>query len=138
MLKFLKSKTKVILDTNFLIIPGELGVDIFWEIQRIMEEPYEICVLDKTYDELKTIIKKKGKKKEGLNAKLGFIMAKQKGLKTLSSSSKHYVDDALLEEARKNPGKVVIATQDKELKQKIKKIPSRFIELKQKTHLVLR
>ncbi len=136
MLGILKKKTKVILDTNFLIIPGEFGIDIFSEIQRIMEEPYEICVLDKTLEELQAIINR-SKGKEGFNAKLGFIMAKQKSLKTIKSSAHEYTDKAIVEFARKNPDKVIVATQDKELKKALQKVPVRIIVLKQKKYLLL-
>jgi len=138
MLDFLKKKTQVILDTNFLLIPGKYGVDIFSEIHRILDEPHEIYILDKSLNELEHLITKLGKKKEGFNAKLGFIMAKQKGLKTLSSSSEHYVDDELLEQVQKNPRGIIVATEDKELKRKILAASGRIIELKQKSHLVLR
>lgn len=133
-----KKKTKVILDTNFLFIPGEFGVDIFSEISRIMNEPYEVCILQKSIDELEVLIQKLGKKKEALNAKLGYIMAKQKGLKTLRGSSEAYADDELLELVKENPKGVIVATQDAELKKKIIEASGRIIELKQKSHLVLR
>ena len=44
---------KIILDTNFLLIPAQFKVDIFDEIDRIMIEKYQLFVLDKTIDELK-------------------------------------------------------------------------------------
>ena len=136
MLGLLKKKTKIILDTNFLLIPGELGIDIFSEVHRIMDEPYEICVLDKTLDELQAIISR-SKGKEGFNAKLGFIMVKQKSLKTIKSSAHDYTDKAITEFARKHPDKTVVATQDKELKKALQKIPVRIIVLKQKKYLSL-
>lgn len=138
MLDILKKKTKVILDTNFLLIPGELGVDIFSEIERIMQEPYTLYVLDKTIEELETLIAKYGKRKEGFNTKLGYIMIKQKGLKTLPSSTSEYADDAIFNLATKNPSKIIVATQDKELRKKLRGAFVRVIELKQKTHLTLR
>lgn len=138
MISLFKKKTKVILDTNFLLIPGQFGVDIFSEISRIMSEPYEICVLQKSVDELETLIQRMGKKKEALNAKLGYIMLKQKGLKTLRGSSEAYVDDELLGLVKDNPKGVIVATQDAELKKKIISASGRIIELKQKSHLILR
>lgn len=138
MLNVLKKKTKVILDTNFLIIPGEIGVDIFSEVDKVVTEPYELCIIDKTMEELKTLIMKYGKKKEGFNAKLGLIMAKQKGLKTLPSSKEEYVDATILRIASKNPEKTIIATQDKQLQGELRKISTRIISLRQKKYLELR
>lgn len=130
-------KTQVIFDTNFLLIPGDKGVDIFSETDRILSESYELCVLDKTEEELKKIVETSSKKKEGFNAKLGIILLKQKNLKTLKSSSEEYADLAILNYAQKNAEKVVVATQDKELKKKLKSIPVRVIELRQEKYLVL-
>ncbi|MCF7871453.1 hypothetical protein K9L97_00280 [Candidatus Woesearchaeota archaeon] len=138
MLNLLKQKTKVILDTNFLLLPGEFGVDIFTEIKRISTEPIEICILDKTMQELKLMIETKGQKKEGFNAKLGYIMTKQKNLKTLTSSKHNYADDALVEIVSKNPKKTIIATQDKELQKRIQNKKGRIITLKQNKYLQLR
>ena len=138
MINLFKKKTKVFLDTNFLLIPGECGVDIFSEIHRILNEPHEILILDKSMEELETLIERFGRKKEGFNAKLGYIMAKQKGLKIAHSSSGQYTDDELLEQVRKDPEGVIIATEDKGLKKKVISASGRIIELKQKSHLVLR
>ena len=137
MMNFLTSKTKVILDTNFVLIPGELGVDIFTEIKSILNEPFELCILDKTEEELKTIIQREGKRKSGFYAKLGLILIKQKNLKTLSSSTSKYADEALLDLAQKNPEKTIIATQDKNLRLKLKNVGARIIQLRQKRHLTL-
>ena len=138
MLDFLKKKTQVILDTNFLLMPGEHGVDIFSEMKRILSEPYELCILDKTEQELKKIVDKERQKKSGFNAKLGYIMIKQKGLKTIQSSSPEYADEAIIKYASKNPGKTIVATQDKELREKLGKIPVRTVVLRQKRYLELR
>jgi rRNA-processing protein FCF1 len=132
-----KTKTRVIIDTNFLMIPGEFGVDIFSEIQSLMTEPYELCVLDKSVEELNKIIEKGSRKKEGFNAKLGLILIKQKNLKTLSSSSEGYADKAIIDLAKKAPEKTVVATQDKELRLKLAEIDVRTIQLRQQKHLIL-
>lgn len=138
MLNILKKKTQVILDTNFLLVPGELGIDIFSEIDRLLSEPYEICVLKQSIEELQTIINKHGQRKEGFNAKLGYIMTKQKDLKILSGSKKEYVDDTLVQIAQKQPEKTIIATQDKELQGRIQRKSGRVIILRQKKYLELR
>jgi rRNA-processing protein FCF1 len=135
MLNIFNKKTKIILDTNFLFIPGDIGVDIFIEIDRIINEPYELCVMDSTIKELENIIFSSAKQKQGLNAKLGLILIKQKNLKTIKGSSNNYADTSILEYAAKCPEKTIIATQDKDLKQKLKKVPVRIITLRQKKYL---
>lgn len=138
MLNLFKKKTKVILDTNFLFIPGDVGIDIFTQIQQIMSEPHELCVMDSTIHELETIIKTSSKQKQGLNAKLGLILIKQKNLKTINGSSKNYADSSILDYASQNPEKTIVATQDRDLKNKLKKIPIRIITLRQKKYLEMR
>jgi uncharacterized protein len=136
-MELFKKKTQVILDTNFLLIPGEKGVDIFSEIERILSEPFELCVIDKTIAELDKIVEKSAKRREGFNAKLGIILLKQKNLKTLKSFSEEYADKAIIDYATKNAEKVIVATQDKELREQLKKIPVRVIQLRQEKYLVL-
>ena len=68
---------KILLDTNFLLIPSQFKVDIFSELERICIFNYKLYVLDKTVDELKYIIEKqKGKHKEA--AKIGLQLLKLK------------------------------------------------------------
>lgn len=127
-------KTKVILDTNFLMIPGTLGIDIFTEIKRIVQEPVDICVLDQTIQELEKLMTK-SKGKESFNAKLGYIMVKQKSLKTIKGSLS-YVDDSIVDYIKRYPT-TIVATQDKLLKAKVKQQKVRVIYLKQKKYLEL-
>ncbi len=138
MLNLFKKKTKIIVDTNFLFIPGDLGIDIFTEIQQLINEPYELCVMDSTIYELNKILTTSAKQKQGLNAKLGLILLKQKNLKTINGSSKNYADSSILDYAAQNPQNTIIATQDKDLKNKLKKIPVRIITLRQKKYLEMR
>ena len=116
------------------MIPGELGIDIFSEMERIIEEPYNLCIVDKTEKELENLVFKYGRKKEGLNAKLAYILLKQKSLKKIKSSNNEYVDDTIVNYAKKNSN-IIVATQDKELKKRLKTQNIRLIVLKQKKYL---
>lgn len=121
---------KIILDTNFLLIPAQFKVDIFSEIQRIADFKYQLFVLDKTLDELNKIIKQqKGRHKAA--AKLALALIKNKKVKTIKTSSEKYVDDLLVEYSKKG---AIIATQDLGLKNRLKKP---YIILKQKKYLAL-
>ncbi len=77
-------KKKVILDTNFLLIPGQFKVDIFAQIHRIMDFQYELCIVDKTNIELNKLAVV-GKEKDRFASKLALVMVRQKSLKTLHS-----------------------------------------------------
>lgn len=125
-------KTKVIIDTNMFFVPGELGIDIFSEIQRLIDEPIKLCAMSGTEKELQSIIDKNRAKKEGFNAKLGFIMLKQKEIKLLDHKE-DLVDDAIVSFATHN--KCYVCTQDKDLKKRLKSTKAKIIVLKQKKHL---
>ena len=96
-------------------------IDIFSEIDRICDFPYELAVIDKTLDELK------GKKGEKLSRKL-LEIKKVKVIKTDKSGS---VDKILKELNLKN---TIIASNDRRL---IKELKMPVIRLKQKKYLMI-
>ncbi len=109
---------KIILDTNFLMIPGIYKKDIFSEIKKSYGNA-ELYVLQGSIDELHKIIREqKGSDKAA--AKLAIQLLTQK-LKTKTINIIDYapnnnVDDALVELSKS----YIIATQDKELKSRLK------------------
>lgn len=123
-------KTPVILDTNMLLLPGSQGIDIITEIKNIMNEPIQIQVTQATKFELKQIIEKKGKSKDGFNAKLGYIMIEQQGLKVISGSlGDGYADQVITGLVK--PG-TVVATLDKALQKELQEVGARIITIKNK------
>jgi rRNA-processing protein FCF1 len=121
---------KIILDTNFLLIPVQFRVDIFDEIDRIMLERYQLFVLDKTIDELKKIITdKKQKLRNRKAAKLGLQLLKAKNVKIIKTKEDLLVDDLIV----KLKG-YIVATQDIGLKKRIK---GKIITLRAKKKLIL-
>ena len=70
---------KIILDTNFLLIPSQFNLDIFAEIERIVPGNCELFIIDKTIDELESLIQDKRQKvKDRQAAKLGLLLIKAK------------------------------------------------------------
>ncbi|MFH1211653.1 MAG: PIN domain-containing protein [Candidatus Woesearchaeota archaeon] len=146
---------KVILDTNFLLIPYQFHVDIFSEIERVVNFPYELCITEGTMAELEKLSQSSAQK-ERLAAKLGLELVKsrferpknplsrllkaenafekQKNLKIVRGSHLKHNDDAILETASSED---VVATQDKLLKQRLKEKKIRTITLKQKKYLAV-
>jgi len=119
---------KVILDTNFLMIPYQFKVDIFSELDRI--GPFKLFVLDKTVKELEKLAEhEKGKNK--LAARLALTFIKAKALNIITALQDEYADEALVRLSKEG---YTIATQDIELQKKIKK----KIILRQKKYLELR
>jgi len=125
-----------VLDTNFLLIPGQFKMDIFEEIRNIMNEPYDLCIFQETIQELSNIAEKASKDKN--NAKIALMLIKQKNLKSLKNSSieKSYIDRIILSNI---DSKCIVCTQDQALKRllKAKFKGLRIITLKSKKHLAL-
>ncbi len=127
-------KHKVIVDTNFLLIPGQFKVDIFSEIKRILDVPFELYVVQETVNELNKLVIA-GKVSDRMAAKLALLLIRQKHLKTLRSFIlKKNADDAILSKSDKN---TFIATQDKALRVRLKKKGAGIIGLRQKKYLVV-
>ncbi|MBT4823986.1 hypothetical protein HN695_05340 [Candidatus Woesearchaeota archaeon] len=138
------NEEKILLDTNFLMIPGNFGVDIFTEIERICHFKYKLYILDKSLDELKKLPEKARKQKtttkravnialklvENMvqDGKLNIIPIKT-NKKLISIYKDKYVDD-IIKEVKND---YIIATTDKELKKHLKRV----IVLRQKSHLEL-
>lgn len=124
----------IIIDTNFLLIPAQFKVDIFSEIDRIIEEPYELCIVDKTIDELEKLrTTESGRDKRA--AGLALQLIKAKGIRHLKTE-KNLNTDKLIVELAKSPD-FVVATQDMALKRVLKKNNTKIIILRQKKYLKL-
>ena len=136
---------QVILDTNFLMLPFTHKIDIFTEIMRIMDEPYELCILESSVAELGSIIStQSGKHRDA--AKMAMQLAdekkirilheeKQKSLYMNPNSKSLTVDDIIVNLANKG---TIIATQDKFLKERLLAKGIKTIILRGKHKLELR
>ena len=125
---------KILLDTNFLLIPYQFKVDIFAQIDRIMHFQYKIFVLDKSVEELKKVIEgQKGKSKDAAKIALKLIAIKNIGIIKTESDKK--TDDIILDIAKEV--KYIVATQDKDLKRRLINQGIEVIVLRQKKILVL-
>ena len=121
---------RIILDTNFLLIPGQFKVDIFSEIQRIIEFKYKLYVLTGTIDELNGIVEKqRGKNREA--AKLALALIKKFKIQEIPTEKGHV--DRILKKEAENPN-TIIATQDLALKRNLKNV----IFLRQRHYLCLK
>jgi rRNA-processing protein FCF1 len=106
---------RIILDTNFLLIPGQFKVDIFEEIKRCMDEPYQLFIVEGTIKELEHIIEKV-KNRDKIATKVATLLLKTKDIKTIQGAGS--VDEHLIELS--NEPDVIVATQDIELKRRLK------------------
>lgn len=110
------AQQKIVLDTNFILIPAQLGIDIFEQIKEEFTCNYQLYILEQSLKELEKIAnEQKGKLKK--QVKLTLALIKAKNIKTLSIPSEKGVDEILKDLAKEG---YCIATVDKELKQSIK------------------
>lgn len=121
---------RIILDTNFLIDIMRFKIDIE-EIKGIIDGPYRILTISPVIDELKKIAKKKTK--ESKNAKIVLKLIKSKRIEVLKSKGK-YTDDVILNLVDKN---TIVATNDKKLRKKLKRLGTKTIYLRAKKYLAI-
>ena len=123
---------RIIIDTNFLLIPIQFKVDIFTEIDRICHFNYELSIFEKSIEELKDIIREQsGKSKKA--AQFALKLVKLKNIKMIKSNQ-GYVDSLILKNINKN---TIIATQDIKLKKELIERGASVIILRQKKYLQL-
>lgn len=95
---------QIILDTDFIIFAADNKIDIKSELERICDFSFEICLLDRTLDELE------GKPLARL------AKALVANFRVIETTRDRPVDDLLLA-----MDEIIVVTQDKELKEKLKK-----------------
>jgi hypothetical protein len=122
---------KVLLDTNFLIDLGRFGVSID-EIDRLINEKHELVVLRSVMNELKSIAG--GQQEESKFAKLALMLIDLRSVKIIESEKR--ADDAVIEIAS-NDKDIIVATNDIELRKKLKDLGVKTICLRSKKHLAI-
>ncbi len=120
---------KALLDTNFLMIPGEFGVDILSELLNLGYT--EIFTLDLVVGELNKLAV--GRDRKSRNARIGLEFIR-KGEVVVLKAEEEKADDEIFRLAKTK--EYVACTQDKGLIKRIKKAKLRFISLRQGKYLI--
>ncbi|XRP97736.1 PIN domain-containing protein [Methanocaldococcus sp. 16A] len=106
---------KIVPDTNFLIYVFKHKINFDYEIERAINSKFEIVILSPVKEELEKLLRSgdlKGKEKLAIN----LALAKIKNYKLINHEG--YADEAILNYAKENEN-VIVATNDKELKEKL-------------------
>lgn len=125
---------KVLLDTNFLMIPGQFRVDIFSELSRIFVNP-ELFTLDLNIREIEEILKQ-GSSREKKAAKIALALVKRKSVSIIKTKSflnrieNPRDTDSFIVECSKDG--YAVATQDQELKRRLASSVPRIVLRKKK------
>jgi len=120
---------KALLDTNFLMIPGEFGVDVLSELLGLGYT--EVFTIDLVIRELESLAVSKGK--EGRNARIGLEFIRKGEVVVLKAGGER-TDDEILRLAKTRA--YVACTQDKDLIKRIQREGLPFITLRQGKYLV--
>jgi len=123
----------VILDTNFLVDCLSWKVDFFSELTRVLSSQFTLVVIDKTVDELDTVIKE-GKQTERIGARLAKQLIAKGRVSIIQTDKKGHTDALILKHATKD---TIVATQDQALKRKLKEKSIPVIVIRQKKYLEL-
>lgn len=122
----------MIFDTNFLFVTFAFKIDIIEEIRRVVGPNFSLYIYEGTIEELKSVEKQKDKNKAFLP--LIVKMLHIYGFKVIKSKVK-YIDEQILSHLHKN---VLIATNDKELRELIHAQQFRVLFLRQKSYLQIK
>jgi rRNA-processing protein FCF1 len=121
----------IILDTNFLLVPAQLKIDIFSEMNSLFPEKIQLFIVNKSLKELDKIASE-GRQKEKLQVKLTKALLKTQNIKILACDQEGSVDDLLVAFSKKG---YIIATQDQELKRRIR---HNLLSIRQKQYVIFR
>jgi len=105
---------RILLDTNFFMVPFQLHINIFSELERVVDEQFELFTLTPLKGELETIARS-GKGKDKSAAQLATQIAR--GVKSVETDKKG--DAAILDYAKTNKD-VIVATNDSDLRKRLK------------------
>jgi len=126
---------KVILDSNFLFIPSQFKIDIFEELNRLLNQRFEPVLLSSTFQELRSMAEK-GAPKRRKQASLALELSAEKcRLVNVEKEVGETNDDVILRIAIE--WKSPVATNDLELRKKLRARDIPVIFLRGKNRLEL-
>jgi rRNA-processing protein FCF1 len=125
---------KVLLDTNFLLIPIRFGVDIFAEAERALNQLVEPTVSTGVLKEIESLRKDAGPR---FQRELDFARSLTSRCVILEDEPREgeTVDDSLVRLA--STGNYVVATTDAELRKRLRSIGVKVLLLRQRRYLRL-
>jgi hypothetical protein len=120
---------KFLLDTNFLLIPGQFGVDVFSELS-VFGKP-ELYTLKSVLSELEKL--SAGRGRNGRAARIGIAMLEKNSVTMLRPRKNEATDDQIIRAARK--GDFAVCTQDAALAGRLKGTGIKVVTLRHKKYL---
>ena len=122
---------KVILDSNFLMIPFQFNIDIFQEIEYLLQKKVDFVVPSAVKSELTGISSRGG---EGApEASLALQLASRCRVVDVTLEPQETVDDAIVKASQKLGA--VVATTDIDLKKRLRDINVPVVYMREKSKL---
>jgi rRNA-processing protein FCF1 len=124
--------TKILCDTNFLLVPLRFGVDIFTETDNDLNDITSFYVSSRVLDEINLLRKDA---KPSLEKELLFAIKMAELCSVIEDHSELLVDDSLIQLAKIHS--MVLGTTDSELRKKARLEGVKVIYLRQRRYLLL-
>ena len=127
-----RRRVPVVLDTNFLLIPGQHGVDVLSELDRVLEVNYRLVTLKGVVEELKRIAdSKEAGWRDRAAARIALKLLER--VEVLDYGEGMDVDEAITRYAVEN--RAIVCTVDGELRKKLNKLGIPVVYLRELSHL---
>jgi len=123
---------KVILDANFLFIPSQFHVDIFEELTKLLDQKFDLILLLPTYQEIQRIAEKGSPKMRKL-ALLALNLAEKCSIVNVETHPEESHDELIVRVAKE--WGCPVATNDRELRKRLRKENVPTIFLRQRAYL---
>jgi len=113
---------EVLIDANFALIPVQFKLDIYSELDRVVQKKYQIVTLGPIIEEIQKIS----------GGRLALQMLENKEVRIIPTNTRD-VDDAIVEYAEK--GKTIVCTNDKVLEDRLRQKGITVIYMRGKNRL---
>jgi len=125
---------KVILDSSFLFIPPQFGIDVFEELEKVLNQHLEPIILSPTYKELQTI-SESGSTKSRRQATLALKFAQKCHQVAVEKGDNETHDDVIVRVASEMGG--CVATNDRDLRKRLRQLNVPVVYLRQKSRFAV-
>lgn len=105
---------KILIDTNFFLVPFQVGVNILSEFERVMTEPFQLMTISPVKKELENLAEN-GKGDDKISARLGLELARNVTVVGAQGQG----DDAIVDFASTTKD-IIVATNDSRLRKRLK------------------
>lgn len=123
---------RVVLDTNFFLVPAKFRVDIFAELDRIIDCRYELVTMEPVVRELRGLARERGK--DGRATRVGLKLLEERKIRVVKTREKD-ADIAILKFAKRGDA---VATLDMNLEKRLLGSGRKVIYLRAKKYLTIR